>query len=226
MSECDDRRMAGSMENRSVDNGAFDNGAFDTPRQGSGSDSSSNSLSNHGPWRIRSSAIKYCDPWLSVRRDEVIRPDGTDGTYATVAIKPGVCVVAIDDDGQVHLTDEFHYAVGRDTIEGVSGGIESGDTALETAHRELAEELGIAATHLIAIGVTDPFTASVQSPTALFIATGLTLGDANPESTELIRHVTMPLALAVDAVKNGQITHAPTCIILLRMALDQASHGA
>lgn len=180
-------------------------------------------LRSHGPWQIKASAVTYEDPWICVRRDEVIRPDGLDGSYAIVAIKPGVCVVAIDDAGHVHLTEEFHYAVGRVTIEGVSGGIEPGHTATETAHRELAEELGITARHLIHLGVTDPFTASVHSPTALFVATGIEQGAATPEPTELIRPVVMSLEDAVQAVNAGEITHGPTCIILLRMALQKAA---
>jgi ADP-ribose pyrophosphatase len=180
-------------------------------------------LRPHGPWHIRASEVMYEDPWVSVRRDEVVRPDGLDGSYAIVAIKPGVCVVAIDDNGHVHLTEEFHYAVGRVTIEGVSGGIEPGHTATETAHRELAEELGITARHLIHLGVTDPFTASVHSPTALFVATGIEKGAATPEPTELIRPVVMSLDDAVQAVSAGEITHGPTCIILLRMAIHRAA---
>lgn len=177
----------------------------------------------HGPWWIKTSAVMYEDPWLCVRRDEVVRPDGLDGSYAVVAIKPGVCVVAIDDDGNVHLTEEFHYAVGRVTLEGVSGGIEAGHTATETAHRELSEELGITARHLVHLGVTDPFTSSVHSPTALFIATGIQQGAATPEPTELIRPVVMSLEEAVEAVHSGMITHSPTCIILLRMAIQKAA---
>ena len=177
----------------------------------------------YGPWQIKTSAVMYEDPWVCVRRDEVIRPDGLDGTYAIVAVKPGVCVVAIDDDGNVHLTEEFHYAVGRVTLEGVSGGIEAGHTATETAHRELAEELGITAQRLIQLGVTDPFTSSVHSPTALFVAMGIRKGAATPEPTELIRPVVMSLEDAVEAVLLGQITHSPTCIILLRMAIQKAA---
>ncbi len=180
---------------------------------------------HHGPWRIKSSRIAYQDPWVKVRRDEVIRPDGLDGSYATIGIKPGVCVIAVDAQGQVHLTEEFHYAVGRTTIEGVSGGIEAGDTALETAHRELAEELGITAERMIFLGTSDPFTASVNSPTALFVASGLSLGASRPESTELIHPVVMSLAEAVQAVVAGAITHAPTCVVLLRMALDERLQG-
>lgn len=172
----------------------------------------------HGPWQINQSKIAYQDPWLTVRRDEVTRPDGTPGSYAMVKLKPGVCVVAIDDDQNVHLTEEFHYAVGRITLEGVSGGIEPEHDAVETAHKELEEELGIRAKTMQSFGVTDPFTGSVLSPTALYVARDLTFGDSSPESTEQIAHITMSLREAVQLVFNGRITHAPTCLILLRLA--------
>ncbi len=183
------------------------------------------SRKQHGPWQIKASAIRYQDRWLTVRRDEVICPDGSDGSYAVATLRPGVCVIALDDQDNVHLTREFHYGVGRVTIEGVSGGIEDGHTATETAHRELQEELGLQAQQLISLGVTDPFTAGVVSPTALFVATGITAGVATPEPTELIEPVVMPLAAAIDAVRDGTITHAPTCIILLRLAMERLSRG-
>jgi|688.fasta_scaffold58841_1 ADP-ribose pyrophosphatase len=176
---------------------------------------------DHGPWKILSTRVAYHDPWVTVRRDEVIRPDGSLGSYATVGIKPGVCVIALDDQGRVHLTEEFHYAVGRVTVEGVSGGIEAGDTALETAHRELEEELGITAAEMTPIGIADPFTASVHSPTALFVARGLTHGAPRPEGTELIRPVVLPLESAVREVLCGSITHAPTVIALLRIWIER-----
>lgn len=180
----------------------------------------------HGPWMIKSSQVAYQDPWVRVQRDEVIRPDGSGGSYATIDIKPGVCVIPLDDDGRVHLTREFHYAVGRQTIEGVSGGIEPGDTALETAHRELAEELGINAQQMHCLGVTDPFTASVRSPTALFLAHGLSHGRADPEGTELIEPVVWKLDKAIAAVLDGTITHAPTCVALLMLPhVDSGKSG-
>ena len=70
-----------------------------------------NRVQQYGPWQIRSSREVYRDPWIAVRRDEVIRPDGADGTHVLVWMKPGVSVLALDDDGSVYLADEFHYAI-------------------------------------------------------------------------------------------------------------------
>lgn len=174
----------------------------------------------HGPWRVLNSNEAYRDPWLSVRCDDVIRPDGNPGTHSVVTIKPGVSVLAFDA-GEVFLTEEFHYAVGRTTIEAVSGGREENEPPVECAQRELAEELGIVAETWTQLATVDPFTASVTSPTALFLATDLTFQDPDPEGTELIRCVRMQIREAYDAVCDGRITHTPSCILILRLWIEQ-----
>lgn len=172
-------------------------------------------MKQHGPWTIRESNTVYRDPFVDLRVDQVIRPDGDDGQHVLVTIKPGVCVVAVDDDGNVHLTKEFHYAVGRESLEGVSGGIEAGETALATAKRELQEEVGLVAATWRHLMTVDPFTSCMRSPTQLYLATDLTPTDRSPEGTELIETVVLPLEEAVGLVLAGKITHAPSCVALL-----------
>ena len=178
-------------------------------------------MRDHGPWKIMKTEQMYSDPWIKLFRDQVQRPDGKPGTYATVHLKAGVCVVAMDNEGNLHLTKEFHYAVGRTTIEGVSGGIEEDESPSVAATRELAEELGISANRWTKLGTIDPFTAAVLSPVEIFLAEDLSFNQTNPEGTELIEHVIMPFDEAVQAVLNGVITHAPTCIAILRLALQK-----
>lgn len=178
---------------------------------------------SHGPWLIEKRETMYQDPWIKVNRDLVTRPDGQPGTYATVELKSGVCVIGLDAQQRVHLTREFHYAVGRVTIEGVSGGIEEGETALQAAQRELAEELGLQAARWQHLGVVDPFTAAIASTVDLYVAEDLQRVPKAPEGTELIDHVEFPLREAVDMVCGGGITHSPTCVALLRLALNHPS---
>lgn len=179
----------------------------------------------HGPWTVQERRVVYRDPWIRVVRDEVTRPDGTPGSYCVVHLKPGVSVIAVDDRGDVHLTQEFHYGVGRTTLEAVSGGVDEGESPDLAARRELAEELGIEARTWIDLGVVDPFTANVVSPTRLYLALGLSWIDATPEGTEQIERISMPLQDAIQAVMNGQITHAPSCLALLRSAMHLGLWG-
>ena len=175
-------------------------------------------MSQHGPWKIVDSHSVYADPWLTVRCDDVIRPDGKPGTYSVVNLKPGVSVLAIDSKNYVYLTEEFHYGVGRVTLETVSGGIETDESPLLTAQRELQEEVGIKARTWHDLGHCDPFTASVVSPTNLFLACDLTIGVATPEGTEQIRCVKLSFAEAIEKVMNNEITHAPSCLVILKAA--------
>lgn len=179
---------------------------------------------SRGPWTVLETREVYADPWLSVRKDDVIRPDGLPGTHSVVTIKPGVCVLAVCGD-DVILTREFHYGVGRITIEAVSGGREVDEDPQQCAARELLEELGVSATDWQQLTTVDPFTASVVSPTVLFIASDLTFGKAQPEGTEQIELVRMPLAEAYSAVCDGRITHAPTCMLIQRRWIEVLSGG-
>lgn len=173
----------------------------------------------HGPWTIVHSTEVYRDAWMSVRMDNVLRPDGVPGTYSTVRIKPGVCVIAVANDGTCYLTKEFHYAVGRDTIEGISGGIEDDETPEIAAARELEEEVGIVAGRLHPLGIVDPLTAAMFSPTELFLATDLRFTQSKLESTECIERIEMPFHEALRMVMENEITHAPSCVAILKASL-------
>lgn len=173
-------------------------------------------MTQHGPWLIVKSHSVYQDPWVQVQRDEVIRPDGQPGTYAVVQIKPGVCVLAMDDEHHVYLTEEFHYAVGQTTLECVSGGRDGEESPLAAAQRELREEIGIEAEDWQDLGRLDPFTASVLSPTQLFLARRIRFVEAAPEGTELIHRVKLTFEDAVQRVMQSEITHAPSMTVILK----------
>ena len=55
------------------------------------------------PWKTLSSRIAYSNPWMSVREDEVIRPDGNPGIYGVIETRIATGVVALTPDGEVYL---------------------------------------------------------------------------------------------------------------------------
>lgn len=174
----------------------------------------------YGPWVIKETDTVYLDPFIEVQLDQVVRPDQRDGQHVVVFMKPGACVLPIDDEGNVFLTSEFHYGIGRLSLEVVSGGMEADEDAETTARRELAEELGLAANQWQYVTTVDPFTTIVVSPTHLFVARELRRVKKAPEGTEQIQSVKMPLKEAKQQVLRGEITHGPTCILIL-WAADQ-----
>jgi hypothetical protein len=109
----------------------------------------------HGPWTIQEKSLKYQDSFITVSEDQVIRPDGQPGMYATVAMKPGVAVLPIGSNDEVYLTKQFRYALGKESIEVVCGAIEEDEPPLTTAQREVQEEVGIKAEEWTDLGFFD-----------------------------------------------------------------------
>lgn len=175
-------------------------------------------MKQHGPWQIKSSIEKYKNPWITVREDQVIRPDGSDGIFGVIEIVPGVSVLPLDEHGYAYLTDEFHYANGKNGLETVSGAIEYGEEPLQTAKRELLEELGIEAEEWINLGRIDPFTTTVYSPAQQYLARALRFQKARPEGTENITMIKISLEEAKKKVMTSAITHGPSALLILKTA--------
>ena len=172
----------------------------------------------HGPWQVLRTQEIYRDPWVRLTKDDVIRPDGKPGTHTITRFKDGVSVLPLDAEGFVFLTEEFHYAQGRRSIEVISGGVESGEDWQTAAARELREEVGLVASRWTPLGVVDPLTSQALAPITLFLAEGLTFVEATPEGTEVIRRLRVPFAKAVEMVMRGEITHSGSCVVLLKAA--------
>ena len=175
-------------------------------------------MNTNGPWKIKNSQEKYKNPWINVREDKVIRPDGKDGIFGVVEMVKGVSVLALDDDEHVYLTEEFHYAIEKNSIEVISGGVDKNEKPLDAAKRELKEETGILANEWIDLGIVNPFTTVIKSPSTIYLARKLQFSKANPEGTEQIKIIKIKFNDALRMVMENKITHGPSCVLILKVS--------
>ncbi|MFD7013681.1 NUDIX domain-containing protein [Streptomyces sp. NPDC059928] len=165
-------------------------------------------------WKRTRTEVLHEGPFVSLRRDEVIRPDGSPGTYEHVSVVDSVRVVAIDREQYVALVEDDFYLQGRRVLHLPGGGTE-GQTPRVAAVRELEEETGLVADVVRALGVIDPLPATTAARTHLVLATGLAQGAVHRDATEAAMTLEWrPLSAALNAVENGEITEAGSAMAL------------
>jgi 8-oxo-dGTP pyrophosphatase MutT (NUDIX family) len=171
-----------------------------------------------GPFVEIARSMIYRTKWLRVEEARVIRPDGTAGLFGLAHVVRGATVVALDDDRNIFLVKEYKYAVERETIEVISGGIDEGETPLEAAVRELHEETGHIANKVSEIGVVEPFTTIVSGRIHMILAQELVYRPREAATDDIVEPFRVPFGRALKMIEDGEITHAPSCVAILRAA--------
>jgi 8-oxo-dGTP pyrophosphatase MutT (NUDIX family) len=174
-------------------------------------------MSEHNPWKTHSSAVVYKNDWITVREDQVTRPDGKPGIYSVVETRIACGVVALTPNNEVYLVGQYRYPTECYSWEIIEGGAEKDEPPLQAIKRELQEEAGLSATEWTQLGPMIQLSNCHSSEMAIvFLARGLSETKAAPEGTELLQLKRVALAEAVKMCEDGRITDAMSIIGLAR----------
>ncbi|MFG1931132.1 NUDIX domain-containing protein [Mycobacterium sp. NPDC048908] len=127
----------------------------------------------------------YRNNWLTLREDDIRRPDGSLGIYSVVD-KPTCALVIPRDGDRFHLVEQFRYPLGLRRWEfpqGTAPGQQESDP-IELAHRELREETGLRAASMELLGMLDVAPGMSSQRGRVFLATGITEGEHDREHEE------------------------------------------
>ena len=172
-----------------------------------------------GRWRTLGRQYLYESPWCSFRVDGVRLPDGARIEYGVLESAGFAAVVPVTEDGNVILVRQWRQPVEGFTLELPGGGVEGSEDPREAVRRELLEETGYRAgdiSHLASLH-TIPGRATEVCHLFRCRATRV-LSGPQPEPTEFVSVVEMPLAEAAGKVLAGEITAATTALGLLMVS--------
>lgn len=177
-------------------------------------------MSEHNPWKTLKSRIAYAlEPWMKVREDEVIRPDGSQGFYSVVQTRLALGVVALTPQREVYLVGQYRYPTEMYSWEIIEGGGEENEPALEGIKRELQEEAGLIASDWQPLGEEIHLSNCISSERALlFLAQGLSETTASPDPTEVLQIKKLPLDECLRWIDEGKIKDAMSIIGLHRVS--------
>lgn len=154
----------------------------------------------------------YRNNWLTIREDDIRRPDGSSGIYAVVD-KPTYALVIPRDGNRFHLVEQFRYPLGLRRWEfpqGTAPGRADLDPS-ELAARELREETGLLAESLTELGLLDVAPGMSSQRGRVFLATGITEGPHDREHEEQdMRSAWFTRVDVEEMMRDGVITDAQT----------------
>jgi len=171
------------------------------------------------PWVTHTYDVVYENPWIRVTHRDVTTPTGTTGIYGHVHMKNwAIAVVPIDDDDHTWIVGQYRYTLGRYSWEVPEGGGALDEEPVDAARRELREECGLEAAELELIGTSELSNSVTDETARIYVATGLTHTDRDPDDTEQLAVRRIPLDEAIRMVDDGEITDALSQIALMHIA--------
>jgi ADP-ribose pyrophosphatase len=157
-------------------------------------------------------------PWRAILRDRLRDGDGRETDYSYLAVPRAAFVVAVTGDDELLLVRQYRHPVRDWTLEVPAGSVRDGETPLDAARRELAEEAGGTAREWRHLTTFYSSSAHVSLRSDAFLATGVEVGTAAPDEDEDVELVRVPLAEALERARAGGFAEGQTALAILLAA--------
>lgn len=179
-----------------------------------------NSIIYKGDWIIKGSKVTYENPWIKIKHHDVLTPGGTAGIYGEVHFKNlAIGILPIDRNGFTWRVGQFRFPLNAYSWEIPEGGGPHDIDPLESAKRELVEEVGYTAqtwTTLLEMHLSN----SVSDEKAIvFLAEDLTEGVNQPEDTENLTVEKIHFSELYQQVMDGIITDSISVAAVLKLSI-------
>ncbi len=151
--------------------------------------------------------------------DRVELENGYKATREVIHHPGGVCVVALDDDENVFMVEQFRYPFGEVLVEVPAGKLEYGEDPETCGRRELREEAGAQAQSFEYLGCLYPTVAYDTEKIHMFLARGLSPCEQDLDEGEFLDVRKMPLKQAFEMAMNNELPDAKTQLAIIKAYL-------
>jgi ADP-ribose pyrophosphatase len=169
------------------------------------------------PAKVVSSELAYEGPLFKLFVDQVLEKGGNKPVRRDIVRHNGsVVILAVDDskkkDPLIVIERQYRHAAGQFLYEVPAGKVDEGENRLAAAKRELIEETGLRAkkwTELTRYFASPGFVGEWMQ---VYLAEGLTQGEAKPEPDEKIEILAVRLSELLRLIEAGEIRDGKTLV--------------
>lgn len=155
---------------------------------------------------------------ITVKKDKAELENGEIVNRELVIHPGGVCVVPINENGEVLMVKQFRYPFQEALVEVPAGKLEFGEDHREAGLRELREETGAVCEKFEYLGVCYPSVAYLTEKIHMYLATGLGFENQDLDDDEFLDVIKIKLEDAVEMVMNNELPDAKTQCAILKAA--------
>jgi len=170
-------------------------------------------------WITKSSKVVYKNQRFSIREDQIVRPDGTEGVYHVMDRPSVVVIVPITAIGEIYLIQINRYTTKKTRWELPAG---SSDTQNEllAAKRELEEETSLISNNWIDLGTIEVAPGMTGQLEYVFVARDVELTNKNKQEEENISNMKkFSYKEVLEMIKKGEIANGPTISAIMKASL-------
>jgi ADP-ribose pyrophosphatase len=160
---------------------------------------------------------------LKIDLERLVLPGGATCDLEIIRHPGASAVVPLTKEGSVVMIRQYRHAAGGYLFEIPAGKLDPGETPEACALRETQEEVGMRPQVLHALGPIHTTPGFTDEIIHLFVATDLTPVPQALESDEMIEVFTIPLAQALTAIREGEVTDGKTICALFRTEQELAA---
>ncbi|MEG2175129.1 MAG: NUDIX hydrolase, partial [Oscillospiraceae bacterium] len=153
---------------------------------------------------------------LNLRVDEVELENGHIALREVIEHGGAAAIVAFDHNGRLLMVRQYRYPMGISLLELPAGKLDSGESPMDCARRELEEETGYRCTQLISLGTIYPAAAYLTEVVHLFLAQDLVPSHQRLDDDEFLTVEALDFDEAVRMTLAGEIPDSKTQIGILK----------
>ncbi len=177
-------------------------------------------MNKRGPWTTLKEELRYETPWIAVSHHEILDPSGAQGIYGVVHFKNlAIGIVPLDEELNTWIVGQYRYPIGAYSWEIPEGGGKRDIPPIESAKRELREEVGIEATRWAEILRMDLSNSASDEHAIIYVAQGLTFFPPAPDHNEELVQRKLPFEELYAMVKRGEVHDSLTVAAVMKVKL-------